>query len=589
MKWNLEYLYPSVEAWEKAYQSVNDIVEKIPSYQGKLGDFEAFKTYYTMQRDLSVELYRLYQYAALKSDLNKKDVENASRVQKMGAFVAKHSQVSAFERPEVLSLGETKVMDFINIDESLAEYRFPMQQLFHGKDHVLSPSEEGLLANFSELNDSGSSIYTSLTIADREPVEVTLKSGETITITSGNYRSHLTDLEDPDDRETVFAAFFKYYEERKNAYASIYKTVLDADVASMKSRKYASSLEMYLHGKNIDPSVFHNIVAVAKENTDLLKRYYAIRTQALGLEKHRTFDRFRPLAESTSKYTYEEAKALFFKAVDHLSDDFKEKAKDALKDGFVDVYEQPGKRTGAYSWSAINLHPYILLNYDETLDSVFTLAHEAGHSMHSLYAADAQPPAIQNYTIFVAEIASTFNEHLLLDYFIQNNPGSVDDKIALLQQSIDDIMGTFYRQVLFAAYEFEAHQKAENGEAITHESLSQIMIDLYDHFYGIDLNSEPGSKYEWAYIPHLHHTPYYVYQYATSFAASLKLYEMVKKDPKNIALHKQLLESGGSDWPLNQTKASGIDLTTKEPFLAVVKRLSSLLDELELALAAKNQ
>lgn len=589
MQWNLDYLYPTVKAWEASFDTVNAMVETIPSFQGKLGDFENFKAYYTMQRDLSVTLHTLYQYAALKSDLNKKDVENAARVQKMGAFVAKLSQVSAFERPEVLNLGEKTVLSFIDRDDSLEEYRFPMDQLFHGKDHVLSPSEEGLLANFSELRSSGSELYSSLTIADRDPVEVTLKSGETITVTPGNYRSHLTDLKDPDDRESVFAAFFSYYRTHKNTYASIYKSVLDADVAAMKSRNYETSLDMYLHGKNIDPSVFHNIVAVAKENTDLLKRYYAIRTQVLGLKKHRTFDRFQPLAESTSKYTYEEAKALFFDAVDHLSDDFKDKAKEALKDGFVDVYEQPGKRTGAYSWSAINQHPYILLNYDDTLDSVFTLAHEAGHSMHSLYAAENQPPAIQNYTIFVAEIASTFNEHILLDYFIQNNPGNVDDKIALLQQSIDDIMGTFYRQVLFAAYEFEAHRMAENGEAITHESLSNIMIDLYQHFYDIDLNEEPGSKYEWAYIPHMHHTPYYVYQYATSFAASLKLYDMVKEDPSNIALHKKLLESGGSDWPLNQTLASGIDLTTKEPFLAVVDRLKMLLDALELALQEKNQ
>jgi len=589
MKWNLDYLYETVDAWNHAYDTLQKKVDKIPSYQGKLSDFDTFKAYYTEQRELSVELHKLYQYAALKSDLNKKDVENAARVQKMGAFVAKLSQVSAFEQPEVLALGEDTVFTFIDRDSELEEYRFPMQQLFHGKDHVLSPSEESLMANFSELNNTGSSLYSSLTIADRDPVEVTLKSGETISVTSGNYRVHLTDLADADDREAVFKAFFDYYESRKNAYASIYKSVLDADVASMKSRNYKTSLDMYLHGKNIDPSVFHNIVEVAKDNTDLLKRYYAIRARVLGLKTHRTFDRFRPLAESTTKYSYEEAKDVFFKAVDHLSDDFKDKAKDALKDGFVDVYEQPGKRSGAYSWSSINRHPYILLNYDETLDSVFTLAHEAGHSMHSLYAAETQPPAIQNYTIFVAEIASTFNEHLLLDYFIQNNPGSIDDKIALLQQSIDDIMGTFYRQVLFAAYEFEAHKMAENGEAITHESLSQIMLDLYSHFYDIDLNEEPGSKYEWAYIPHLHHTPYYVYQYATSFAASLKLYEMVKQDPSKIALHKKLLQSGGSAWPITQTKDSGIDLTTKEPFLAVVSRLKTLLDELELALDEKNQ
>lgn len=589
MKWNLEYLYASPKAFDDAFNNVSSIVESIPSFQGKLGEFASFKNYYLMQTHLSVELHKLYQYAALKSDLNKKDVENASRVQKMGAFVAKLSQVSAFEKPEVLALGKDKVMDFIAEDDALEEYRFPMEKLFHAEAHVLSGKEEGLLANFSQLSSTGSGIYSSLTIADRSSVKVTLQSGETITVTPGNYRSYLTDLDHPDDREAVFKAFYAYYVSHKNAYADIYKSTLDADVAEMKSRHYASSLEMYLHGKNIDPNVFHNIVSVAKENTDLLKRYYAIRAKVLKLETHRTFDRFRPLAEASSKYTYDEAKQLFFNAVDHLGDAFKAKAKDALKEGFVDVYEQEGKRTGAYSWSSINQHPYILLNYDETLDSVFTLAHEAGHSMHSLYAAESQPPATQNYTIFVAEIASTFNEHLLLDYFIQNNPGTIDDKIALLQQSIDDIMGTFYRQVLFASYEYDAHTLAEKGEPITHESLSKIMIDLYDQFYGIDITQEPGTQYEWAYIPHLFHTPYYVYQYATSFAASLKLYEMVKHDPSKIQLHQQLLQSGGSKWPLDQTKESGIDLTTKEPFLAVVHRLRDLLDQLDLALIEKNQ
>lgn len=584
MKWDLSYLFESDQSWETAYESLQSLTEKIPAYEGKLSDAKAFKEYFLIQKELSEKLYAVYQYAALKSDLNKKNVENASRVQKMGAFLAKLQKLSAFESPEVIALGENKVMAFIDQDKALEEFRFPMKRLFHAQKYVLSNQEEGLLANFSQLRGSGSQIYTSLTVADRGSVDITLKNGDTVTITPGNWTMLLTDTEDAEDRETIFETFYKHYVDRKNAYAQIYKTVLDADIASMRSRGYENSLEMYLHGNKIDPIVFHNIVEVAKESTHLLKRYYDIRRKALGLESHRTFDRFRPLAKSNSKFNYEKAKELFLKSVDHLSDDFKEKAKDALKDGFVDVYEQDGKRTGAYSWSSPNQHPYILLNFDDTLNSVFTLAHEAGHSMHSLYAAENQPASTQNYTIFVAEIASTFNEHLLLDYFIQNNPGTKDDEIVLLQQAIDDIMGTFYRQVLFAAYEYEAHNMAENDGPITHESLSKIMQDLYLHFYGIDISKEPGTSYEWAYIPHLFHTPFYVYQYATSFAASLKMYELVKEDPKNIQLHIQLLASGGSDWPLNQTAQSGIDLTSKEPFLAVVKRLETLLDQLEVAL-----
>ena len=587
MNWNLDHLYPTVKAWDENFIAFNERLNLIPSYEGHLNQPETFKAYFLLQKDILVEAHKLYQYAALKSDLNKKDVENASRVQQMAQTLSKLSQLTAFERPEILSLGKEYVLNTIEKHAELAEYHFPMVQLFHAEKFVLNKDQESILAHFSILSNAGSNLHSALSTADRTTVKATLKNGEEITITSGNYRAYLADLEDEDDRETVFEAFFRHYLENKNTYAEIYKNVLDNDIARMRSRKYPSSLEMYLHGKNIDPSVFHNIVAVAYEHTAPLKRYYEIRKKALGLKKHRTFDRFRHLAETSTKYSYDEAKALFFKAIDHLGDDFNAKAKQALEDGFVDVYEKEGKRTGAYSWSAINEHPYILLNYNDTLDSVFTLAHEAGHSMHSLYAMEHQPPAIQNYTIFVAEIASTFNEHVLLDYVIQNNTGSLDDKIALLQQSIDDIMATFYRQVLFANYELIAHQKAEKGEPITHESLSQIMIDLYQHYYDIDISKEPGKQMVWAYIPHLFNTPFYVYQYATSFAASLKLYEMVKEDPANIQKHKTLLASGGSDWPLNQTAEIGIDLTTKDPFLAVVNRLETLLDALELALKEK--
>lgn len=584
MKWNLENLYTNLDAWQKDYDQIQSLLKEIPNYEGKLGDFEHFKAYYLIQKEVVTKLYKLYQYAALNSDLNRKNVDNAARVQKMGYLINEIQKVTAFESPEILSLGKDKALSFIDKDEALKEYRFSIEKLFHQQAHVLDGKSEGLLANYNQLSNQGAQLYSALSVADNTTKEVTLKSGETITVTSGNYRSYLADLEDADDRETVFKAIFSYYEDHKHTYAQIYNTVLQADLAMMKSRNYNSSLEAYLFTNNIDPVVYHNLVNVAKENTGLLKRYYTIRKEVLGLKKHRTFDRFMPLATSKSKFSYDEAKDLFFKSIDHLSDDFKAKAKDALKDGFVDVYEQEGKQTGAYSWSAVNEHPYILLNYDDTLNSVFTTAHEAGHSMHSLFAAENQPVATQNYTIFVAEIASTFNEHLLLDYFISNNKGTKEDKIQLLQQSIDDIMGTFYRQTLFAAYELKAHELAEKGEAINHETLSQIMIDLYKDFYDIDIQDEPGKQYVWSYIPHMFNTPFYVYQYATSFAASLKLYELVKEDPSNIESHMTLLKSGGNDWPVEQVKKAGIDLTTKEPFMAVVNRLETLLDELELAL-----
>ena len=587
MKWKLENLYPSVDAWEKDVEALKAVLEDIPSFKGKLADFEMFKKYYTLQREMVVKAHKLYQYAALKSDLNKKDVANAARVQKIGYLLNELSKATAFESPEILSIGKEKVFSFLGRDETLAEYRFPLEKLFHNQAYVLDDKSEALLANYQQLASQGANLYGALAVADNTSTEVTLKSGEMITVTSGNFRSYLADLQDADDREAVFKAVFSHYEDHKHTYAQIYNTVLQADLARMKARGYKSSLDAFLFGNKIDPVVYHNLVGVAEENTNLIKRYYALRKDALKLKEHRTFDRFMPLAKSKSKFSYDDAKSLFFKAIDHLDDDFKQFAKEALKEGYVDVYETEGKQTGAYSWSALNEHPFILLNYDDTLSSVFTVAHEAGHSMHSLFASEAQPVATQNYTIFVAEIASTFNEHILLDYFIANNKGSKADKIALLQQSIDDILGTFYRQTLFASYELKAHALAEKGEPITYDALSTIMVDLYQQFYGIDIREEPSKSYVWAYIPHLFNTPYYVYQYATSFAASLKLYELVKADPKNIDKHMALLKSGGDDFPVEQVKKAGIDLTDKSAFTAVVNRLKTLIDELELALKAE--
>ncbi len=586
MKWKLENLYPTIEAWETEVKKLQGIIEEIPNYKGKLNDFEAFRSYYTKQREVALMAHKLYQYAALKSDLNKKNVENAARVQKVAYLLNELSKASAFENPEILSIGKEKVFGFIEQDDNLKEYRFPLEKLFHQQQHVLDQQSEMLLANYRQLSSQGSQLYSALAVADNTFKEVTLKSGETINVTSGNFRSYLADLQDADDREAVFSAIFSHYENHKHTYAQIYNTVLQADLARMKSRAYPTTLDSYLFGNNIDPVVYHNLVDVATENTDLIKRYYTLRKETLKLKKHRTFDRFMPLAKSKSKFSYEEAKELFFNSIDHLSDAFKSKAKEALEEGYVDVFEADGKQTGAYSWSALNEHPFILLNYDDTLNSVFTLAHEAGHSMHSMFSHEAQPVATQNYTIFVAEIASTFNEHNLLDYFIKTNTGTNEDKIALLQQSIDDILGTFYRQTLFAAYELKTHELAEKGEPITYEALSNIMVDLYKKFYDIDITEEPGKQYVWAYIPHLFNTPFYVYQYATSFAASLKLYELVKEDPKNIEKHMTLLRAGGDDFPVEQVKKAGIDLTEKSAFEAVVNRLKTLIDELELALKA---
>ncbi|MCK5762363.1 MAG: hypothetical protein KAH16_05645, partial [Candidatus Izimaplasma sp.] len=350
MKWKLTKLYPTIELWEKDYQKLEKLISKMGDFQGKLNEYSSFKNYYQLQKELAVLLLKVYQYASLLSDLNKKDTDNAARVQKMAYLMSKLNQATAFESPELLEIGKAKIDSFIAKDVLLKEYTFSIEKLFRNQKHVLDKKSESLLANYSQLSGQGSEVYSALSVADKVDREVTLSNNEKITITSGNYRSYLADLESPKDRKIVFEAIFSQYRDHKNAYAQIYNTILQKDIAKMKSRNYSSSLESYLFTNNIPLEVYHNLVDVAKNNTAPIKRYYNLRKEYLGLEKHHTYDRFINLAESSSKFTYSEGKNLFFESIKHFSKEFQDKAHSALEDGYVDVYEMDGKQTGAYSW-----------------------------------------------------------------------------------------------------------------------------------------------------------------------------------------------------------------------------------------------
>ena len=585
MKWDLTYLFKDLDEFEKGYNQSVKIIEQLASYKGKLADEKNFKAFLLLQKEFEKNGLKVYQYASLLSDLDKKNSENSARLQKVQIAFAQLQQALSFEEPELISIGKDKVMAFVDNNKELEEFRFPMEKLFKRQLHVLDDKSEGLLANFSQLTNAGRSLYSSLSVADVEGTDVMLDDKKIVNITNSNYRAYIQKSNSPRERKDIFEAVFSYYETHKNTYASIYKTVLDADFAEVQARNYKSSLESYLFNNDIPTSVYHNLTKVARENTQAIKKYIKLRKDFLGLVEYHTYDRFLDLVKTDKEYEYEEAKSLFFNSIKHLPKHFQDKAKDVLKDGFVDVFEQPGKRTGAYSSSMPNLHPYILLNYDKTLGDVFTVAHEAGHSIHSMYASEAQPSTLQNYTIFVAEVASTFNEHNLLDYIINESNASKNEKIALLQRAIDDILATFYRQTLFAIYELETHKLVENHQPVTADVLSKIMIDLYKEFYDLDITKEEVKQYVWAYIPHLFYTPFYVYQYATSFAASLKLYEDVKNNVEGaFDNYVNLLKSGGSDYPVKQLQKAGVDLTKEDAFKAVVNRLNELVSELELVL-----
>ncbi len=582
MKWDLSYLFKTYEDFTKALNELDTYVERLASYNKKLKNENDFVEYLLLSDELDLKLSRVFQYAHLKSDLNKKDVNAANDLQKVFFFLNKLVQATSFESPEILAIGEKTIMSFIDNNKEIVQHRFSMEKLFHMNKHVLDSKKEELLSYFNTTSSAGSDLYDSLETSDRKYKTITLSNKEKVTVTQGNWRGLICDCTNKNDRKKVFRAIFDYYAENKNTFAKIYQIEYQLDLANMKARKYKSILEAHLFNNNIPTSVYTNLVSVASNNNESLKKYIKLRKKYLNLSEHYSYDRFLQLAHSDKKYSYEEAKELFFASIESCPEDFKSKAREVLKEGFVDVYESDGKRSGAYSSSQANLHPYILLNYSNTLDDVFTVAHESGHSIHSMYAMEAQPAQLQGYTIFVAEIASTFNEHMLLDYLMNNKELSKNEKIMLLQKEIDEIMSTFYRQTLFANYEMEVSKLVEQDEPINHEVLSNIMIKLYKQYYGMDIKKEKVKQYVWAYIPHLFHTPFYVYQYATSFAASFALYENVKQKKKGaFEKYVNLLKSGGSKYPIVQTKEAGIDLTKKETFMAVVHRMDELVNQLE--------
>lgn len=581
--WNLTHIYKTQEDFEKDLDYAKKVIlPGITELEGKLKNEEDLVKYFDLERKANEVLNHLGRFASRRSDLDKKDVKNLSDLAKIDNLFNDFGSADSYSTPEILSLGkEHREKFFINHPE-YKDFDFQVEKIFRGEKFTLPAVEERLLSYYAPLEGSGSSLYSQLSVGDYTPKKITLSSGKEVEVNRSNWTSLEGSLENPEDRKKVFLSLYSWYNEHKNTYGEIYNSVVQSELSERKARGYSSILQEHLYHNKIDESVFHNLVEAANENAEPLHKYYEIRRKYFGLDHHRSYDRFLSLAKSEKKYTYEEAKEIFFDSIKDYPEDYQKKAQDVLAEGYVDVYPRSGKRTGGYSSGSANVHPYILLNFNGDLEDVFTLAHEAGHSVHTLYSEESQPLVKQDYTIFVAEIASTFNEHNLLDYFRKSKSLSKNDKIALLQKSIDQIVSTFYRQTLFAQYEYEISQKAEKGEPINYQVLSDERTKLYKAYYGIDITEEELKPLVWAYIPHLFYTPFYVYQYATSFTASMLIYKNFRNGTKDaFDNYLKMLKSGGSRYPIDEVKLAGVDLTKKEAFSAVTGRRKELVEELD--------
>ena len=583
-KWNLSDIYENYSAWEKDFEKVSELKKELAGFKGQFGNEGKLLEFFQKQEEMDKISYKLYRYPQLARDLNSLDKEAVEHLQKVQFLFAEISTELSWVNSELVENREN-IEKWIEKKE-FDDYRFGLKNLFRLQKHILEEKESKLLSYYSSFFSAPRSIYSEVTVTDVEWPQVTLSSGEKVDVTPANYSKILSTNRNQEDRKLMFQTFYTIYEKKKNTIAAIYNSILQKEIASKKAYNYDSFLLSHLESDNIPEEIYLNLVNTAKNNTKPLQRYLKLRKKILGLEKYYNFDGSINLIEFDKEYEYDDAKEIVLNSVAPLGKDYVEKMKKAISEGWLDVFEAKGKRTGAYSAGVYGVHPYMLLNYNKTLDSVFTLAHELGHTLHTLYSDENQPFSMADYTIFVAEVASTFNERLLLDYMLENT-NNPKERIALLEQEIGNIVGTFYFQALLADYEYQAHKLAEAGEPITAEVLSKIMEDLFDKYYGDIIEKDDLIYIFWARVPHFFNSPFYVYQYATCFASSAILYEKMinssDESEKKQTLEKyiQLLSSGGNDFPMEQLKKAGVDLSKIETIEAVAKQFDLLLDKLE--------
>lgn len=580
-KWDLTDIYKNHDEFIKDLNSLDEDIKYFLDLKGKLNNLDTVADYYEHDEALGKKIERIYVYASMNYDLNQKDNE---RLKDYNMVYEKYSDLIAktsFITPELIANGSEKFATWIKENKTLEENAYNIKKMFRSQKHVFDAKLEYIMANYQTALGGYSQMYDALAVADNNSSIVKISTGEKLEINESNFRYYLGILKNQDDRRLVFEAVFKFYFNHKNTFAALYKGIMQSDLATVKNRKYDSILDSYLEKNAIPVSVYESLITATKKYSAPIKRYYKIRAKYFGIEKTHTYDRFLDFATSNKKYSYAEAKKMVLEAMEEFNPEFALKCKSVLEDGRVDSEIADGKRTGAYSTAIYENGPFILLNHSGTLDDAFTIAHEAGHSMHTLFSNENQPYATSNYVIFVAEIASTFNEQIFLDYMLRHSKDK-NEKLSLVAQAIDGLLATFYRQALFADYEYQVSKRVEEGLSVTASDLCKIMHDLYWDYYEIDLNDEPYKDCVWAYIPHLFHSPFYVYQYATSYASSLALYQNVKEGkPNAYEKYIGLLKSGGSDDPVELVAKAGVDLTKTDAFMAVVDRLNELLDELE--------
>ncbi|MFO7695182.1 MAG: oligoendopeptidase F [Vicinamibacterales bacterium] len=590
-KWDLSSIFPTWQAWDDAFVRLESLIAAFAERRGSLESGpEALVGAFQAMDELGQLAYAVWYYPSLAHDEDQRNNDVGARRQRVQILMARWQQATSWLNPELLMLPLERVREWMAGSATLAVYRFAIENLYRLQEHVLDARGERLMALVSRFDAAPSDAYEALSTADAKFPAITLSDGRSVTVSYGEFRSILATARQQSDREAAFKAYLGTFETARNTYAALYNSVCQRDWFAAQARGYASTLDAALHVHHIPPSVVENLIAVTRASAPSLERYHRLRRRALGLDRYCVFDTQVPIVDAERTYSYENARRWVEASVAPLGDAYRERVGRSFRSRSIDVYENDGKRSGAYSAPVYGVHPFMLLNHNDTLDAVFTLAHEMGHNMHTVLAHAHQPFVYSDYTIFVAEVPSTLNEALLLDYLLARS-GDARERVVLLEHAIENIAGTFFSQVLFADYELRAHRLAESDEPITAEILNGLYGELLHDYYGAAFDEEPVARLTWARVPHFYQSPYYVYQYATCFASAAWLADQIlggDSGARALAVERylDLLKSGGSDYPMEQLRRAGVDLGEPGTVRAVIQRFDSLVARLERELAA---
>jgi len=585
-RWDFSAIYVDWEAWEAGMKEMEAKMDEFAALKGSLASgAAAVLKAYRMQDEIGMMLYRTYRYPQLQRDIDTRDQAVAGRFQRIGAVFAKFQTATSWFSPELLTIPRATMEEWIAATPELEPYAYTILDTYRQQEHVLDEKGERLLSYAGRFNQTPTSIYQELSTSDIKFPEITLSDGSKTTVSPANYGAILEKNRVQADRAAAFEAHLKTYAANANTYAAIYNAVLQRGWAGAQSRSYPSTLAASLDNSDIPAAVVETLVETTRAGTAPLQRYMRLRQKILGLESNHLYDGSVPLFESDAAYPYDSAKDTVIASVAPLGADYTAKYLQFVSGGRIDVYENEGKRSGAYCAGVYGVGPYLLMNYNDTMEAMFTLAHEAGHAMHTVLSYESQPFVNASYTIFVAEVASTTNERFLLEHLLARTDDP-KERFLLLQHAVDSIRNTFYTQVLFADFELQAHKLAESGQPITADVLSGIYLKLLQDYYGDSVVIDDLYKYTWARIPHFYNTPYYVYQYATCFASSAQIFKtLTTGDEASRAAATEnyltLLRAGGNDYPMNQLKKAGVDLTQRETVQAVVDQMEELVTRME--------